>query len=259
MINLYIDKNGLVVKRKPSIVGCNIAIEEGRKSIPVGSMVNNIDFIDNNNGYETRSKITSILEKHSKLDEGIYSIYDGENLKISSSYRGIDTVGNEISIFLLLKYGIITLHASSILCNDIAVLMCGKSNSGKSTMAMDVVQKNSKALQISDDHVHIVRIDENFYITPPIWDLKYSINNKWYKCRELNIFKLDSHDEKFDIIDLLKSIVLFSYMPCTDELILDSLSRWLSEENNIIMYSGRYKDWEYNSKILENIIGNLIR
>ena len=75
----------------------------------------------------------------------------------------------------------------------------------------------------------------------------------------MNIFKLDSHDEKFDIIDLLKSIVLFSYMPCTDELILDSLSRWLSEENNIIMYSGRYKDWEYNGKILENIIGNLIR
>lgn len=255
MINLYIDEDGLVVKSKPAIVDCNITIEEGRKSVPVGSLVNNIDFIVRNDGYETRSKITSILKRHSILDEkGIYSIYDGKNLRINSSYLGLDTVGNEIAIFLLIKYGIITLHASSILYNDNAILMCGKSNSGKSTMALDIVQKNSKALQVSDDHIHVVKIDKNFYITPPIWDLKYSNGNKWYKCRELNVLKLDFNDEKLETIDLLKSIVLFSYIPYTDELILDSLTRWLFEENNFIMYSGRYKDWEYNSKILENII-----
>ncbi|WP_417621682.1 HPr kinase/phosphorylase [Parasphingorhabdus sp.] len=75
------------------------------------------------------------------------------------------------------------LHATAVAINGAGVMILGKSGSGKSDLALRLIDRG--ALLVSDDYVDITRVDQNLLLSPPA-----SIAGK-LEVRSLGILKYD--------------------------------------------------------------------
>lgn len=106
---------------------------------------------------------------------------------------------------LLHQRGVFTIHSNAVEIDGKAVLLCGKSGAGKSTISAELINRGYKF--INDDISVLQNIDGKFYINPGIRQLKlWKESLQFISHNEQNLEQIRPELEKFRIeIDNLSS------------------------------------------------------
>lgn len=255
MEKYFCNNEGVICSQESIEKSICLNLMRGDKHVPHGSIVNNIEYSKSINGYKTCSTFTSVYDKSMLLDcENVQALLVNEDFYIQSPYQEWEAVANDIALMLLLKYNVVTIHASAIIYREEAFIFSGKSNSGKTTIAKWIEKNFNTAKNISDDHIHIRYYNGKILLSVPIWDEKYD-ESGWINVKRINFFLLEGEKENIEIIDILKCIVLFGYVPDADDIIVRLVEEIFSNNKKVNLFAGKEKKWEYNMSLVSNVIG----
>lgn len=120
--------------------------------------------------YESITTITSVSNHKKACGEFIVSQKQGKHVNISTPFSELESVGNEISLYMLHEYNVLTMRAVACINKETLVLFLGKSNSGKSTAAHFLKMQYTPVKLLSDDFI-CLRVDQSsIQCSVPVWD-----------------------------------------------------------------------------------------
>jgi len=173
--------------------------------------------------YRTHTTLTSKFDKSVAYAECIISEYRHGNLVIVSPFWEITSVANELSIYLLIKHKIITIHASLCLYKSVGVIFVGSRNSGKSTYAKLFNEQFSDSFLICDNYIHF---NSDFTsVSTPMWDIK-AINGEqrpWANFEHLVVVNLDQNRKINCFSDVLPFAIGMGFSQETTCIVFDKL------------------------------------
>lgn len=224
-----------------------------------GAKPDHIDFYgsDSLENYKSTSYITNIFNCNKLYATTVNSKKQGAYLTIYAPFMELTSVANELAIYLLLEYHVLTLHAVGCLLEDKLIMFLGKSNSGKSTSAMLFKQMIPEAHILSDDFLCIRKSNNGLEFSVPIWDILADCSSQklWRHAKSTFIVDLsDAHStERFS--DLANFAIGMDF--CSD--IAFSIYKELSEIERSIeavhfLKVNRHNLWAASKEVVKQVL-----
>lgn len=155
--------------------------------------------------YTSVTHVSNVRNQKQILSEPIISRKQGHKVEILTPFIELESVGNEIALYMLLEHNILTLDAVACLYHRILILFLGKSNSGKTTSARLLKLRFPEIRIMSDDFVCFRKCESELEFSVPIWDIlsDCSVQAPWQSVDSIILVDLNKDYKIEDFSDLI--------------------------------------------------------
>lgn len=163
--------------------------------------------------YVSVTHVSNIHNRKQIIPETIISQKQGHQVKILSPFVEFESVGNEIALYTLFEYHILTLDAVACLYHSTLILFLGKSNSGKSTSARLFKLHFPESQIMSDDFVCFRKNKSELEFSVPIWDAlsDCSAQKSWHSIESVILVDLNRDYKIHSFFDLINYTIGTSF------------------------------------------------
>ena len=236
-----------------------ITIFHAKIGIYRGTVLTSVKFICSRDrvNFESCTCVGNIHSPNTVLPYCITSKKIGNTIEIRTPFVELESVGNEIAIYMLFQHKILTIAAVACLYHTTLVMFLGKSNSGKTTSAR-LLKIHIPEIQIlSDDYVCLRCNGSNIEASVPIWDIlsNCDVQAPWKSIEKIILVDLNKGKKLTSFVDLIKYSIGTGFSSDIAFEAFQELYKMNSIFPPVKILHGNYQDfYSIDSEITSNIM-----